>query len=187
MARLELPDFASMTAEQREVHDEAAAGLRGRAPAPLAAWIRHPELARRAQRLGELMRYGSVLPPHLSELAILVTARHWASHYEWKVHKDAALKAGLPEAVIAAIAAGATPEFADPQAGMVYTVSTALLRRHRLDDALYRAGIEVLGERGMVDLVGVLGYYGLVSMTLNCFEIGLPDAFQADLAAAEEN
>ena len=182
MARLELPDAASMSAEQRDVHDEAAAGLRGRAPAPLTAWIRHPELARRAQRLGELMRYGSALPPHLSELAILVTARHWTSHYEWKIHKEAALKAGLAASAIAAIAADTTPEFDDEKATIVYQVSTTLLRQHRLDDALYRAGIDALGERAMVDLVGVLGYYGLVSMTLNCFEIGLPDAFQPELA-----
>ncbi len=181
MARLTLPALDDMTAEERAVHDEAASGKRGHAPAPLTAWIRNPEFARRAQKLGELLRYETALEPRLSELAILVTARHWTAHYEWKAHKPAALKGGLSPEIIAAIAAGRPPAFAQEDERIVFDISTSLLQHHGVPDALYAEGVRVLGERGLVDLVGVLGYYAMVSMTLNTFEIGLPDALQPDL------
>src|ERR1700730_9287911 len=127
MARLNLPAVSEMTPEQRMVHDEAAGGRRGHAPAPLAAWIRNPELARRAQRLGELLRYETSLSPRLSELAILVTARHWTSHYEWKAHKQAAMNAGLPERTIASIASRQVPSFETETERVVYDISIALL------------------------------------------------------------
>jgi 4-carboxymuconolactone decarboxylase len=181
MARMSLPALDRMTPEQRSVHDEAAGGLRGHAPAQLAAWICNPEFARRAQKLGELLRYQTSLPPRLSELAILVTARHWSAHYEWKVHRQAALNAGLPEAAIAAIAAGTIPTFESEAEQVAFAVSTSLLTTHAVPDLLYQDAMRVLGETGLVDLIGVLGYYGLVSMTLNTFEIGLPDNLQAEL------
>ena len=127
MARLNLPTVSDMTAEQRTVHEEAARGRQGRAPAPLAAWIRNPELARRAQGLGELLRYETSLSPRLTELAILVTARHWTSHYEWKAHKQAALNAGLPEETIASIATRKVPSFETEAERVVYEISSALL------------------------------------------------------------
>src|SRR3954454_13358822 len=92
MARLELPTAAAMSPEQKAACAEAVAGPRGRVPAPMIAWLRNPELARRGQRLGELLRYQTTLEPRLSELAILVTARHWTSHYEWTAHKREGLK-----------------------------------------------------------------------------------------------
>src|SRR3712207_3109098 len=109
MARIELTPEAERTPEQRAVCDEAVSGLRGRIPAPMIAWLRNPELARRGQRLGELLRYETTLEPRLSELAILVTARHWSSHYEWAAHKREGLKAGMDPAAIAAIAARRPP------------------------------------------------------------------------------
>ena len=84
MARIQLTPLAEMTPEQRSVYDEAASGLRGHAPAPMTAWLQNAELARRAQKLGELVRYQTSLPPRLSELAILMVARHWTAHFEWQ-------------------------------------------------------------------------------------------------------
>ncbi len=182
MPRMSLPEPGAMTPDQRAVHDEAAAGKRGRAPAPMLAWLANPEFARRAQSLGELLRYDTSLPPRLSELAILVTARHWTAHYEWGAHKPLALQGGLAPAIVDAIAARHTPAFTAPDERMVYTVAQSLLQTQSVPDALYAEAVLVLGERALVELVGILGYYGLVSMTLNTFEIGLPDAFQHDLA-----
>ena len=182
-ARMTLPDVATLTEAQQAVCAEAAAGKRGRPPAPFAAWLHNPELARRAQLLGELLRYDTSLPTRLSELAILVTARHWTAHYEWQVHKPAAIKGGLSEAVIDAIAARRTPAFTEADERMVFTVSQSLLQTQTVPDALYAEAVLVLGETALVELVGVLGYYALVSMTLNTFQIGLPDALQADLGA----
>jgi 4-carboxymuconolactone decarboxylase len=183
LARIKLPPLDEMTPEQRSAYDEAAGGRRGHAPAPMIAWLQNPELARRAQKLGELMRYETSLPPRLSELAILIVARHWTAHFEWQAHKKEALKAGVSPEVIASIASGKTPELATDEERMVYRIASTLLEKRAIPDALYQEGVRVLRERGIVDLVGVLGYYTLVAMTLNTFEIGLPEATQADLIA----
>jgi 4-carboxymuconolactone decarboxylase len=174
MARLEMPPEAAMTAEQVAVCAEAVAGKRGKVPAPMVAWLRNPELARRGQAVGELLRFDTTLGPQLSEMAILVCGRHWTSHHEWTAHKALALKAGLPAEIIQAIAARDTPTLPDGRHQAVYDVSTTLLATGRVPADLYARGITELGERGMVELVGLLGYYCMVSLTLNAFELGLP-------------
>jgi 4-carboxymuconolactone decarboxylase len=170
-----------MTPEQRAAHDEVVAGVRGRMPAPMRAWIHSPEMAGHAQKLGAFLRYGTSLPPTLSELAILVTARYWTSHFEWYAHKRDALKAGLDPAIIKAIAERREPPFTDPAQKAVYQYSKALHENKTVSKVLHDAVAAKLGERGVVELVGILGYYSLVSMTLNAFEIGLPENEQVEL------
>jgi 4-carboxymuconolactone decarboxylase len=172
---------AEMDDEQRRTVEEAASGKRGGAPAPLRAWLHSPVLGSRAQRLGEFLRYDTTLQPSLSELAILVTARFWTSHYEWHAHKQEALKAGIAESVIEAIANRAVPALADLKARVVYDYARTLLETGRIPDALHTAAVKRLGEQGAVELVGIIGYYSLVAMTLNAFEIGLPDGETPEL------
>jgi 4-carboxymuconolactone decarboxylase len=171
-----------MSPAQRRVADAAASGKRGRIPAPLRAWLHSPEFGDRAQRLGEFLRYDTSLGPALSELAILVTARFWTSHYEWYAHKREALKAGMDPAVIDAIARRQVPAFADGKARAVYDYAVALHERHGVPDAVHAAAQDALGEAGVVELVGLLGYYTLVAMTLNAFAIGLPEGERPELA-----
>jgi 4-carboxymuconolactone decarboxylase len=171
-----------MTEAQGRVADEAVAGKRGRIPAPLRAWIHSPELGARAQRLGEFCRYDTTLGPRLSELAILVVARFHTAHYEWFAHKREALKAGLDPAIVADIAARRTPDLAKPRERAVYDYVSSLLVTHRVPDDVHAAAVRALGEAGVVELVGVVGYYILVALTLNAFEIGLPDSETSDLA-----
>ena len=163
-----------LDATQRDVVAEAVAGKRGRIPGPLRIWIRSPELGRHAQRLGAFLRYDTTLGTRLSELAILVTARIWTAHYEWFAHKREALKAGLDPAIIEAIAARQIPNFTDPAAQAVYDYSLALHETHHVSPAHHAAAVAALGERGVVELVGLLGYYTLVAMTLNAFDVELP-------------
>jgi 4-carboxymuconolactone decarboxylase len=163
-----------MSVAQQAVAAEAASGKRGRVPAPLRAWLHSPELGRRAQKLGEFIRYDTSLPPQLSELAILVTARHWTSHYEWYAHKRDALKAGIDPGIIEMIARREEPGFPDPRAKLVHDYVKTVLATSRVPDALHAAALELLGEQGVVELVGIVGYYSLVALTLNAFEIGLP-------------
>lgn len=160
---------------QRRVYNETIGGRRGRIPAPMQAWIRSPELARRAQHLGEFTRYQTVLAPRLSELAILVTARYWDSQYEWHIHAQEALKAGLDPAILRDISIRRQPDFVDSAEAVVYAFSLALHQTRQIPESVYRQAVAVLGEQGVVDLVGILGYYTLVSMTLNAFDIGVPD------------
>ena len=170
-----------MDEAQRQVADEAIAGKRGRMPGPLRVWIHSPELGRHAQRLGEFLRYSTTLGPRLSELAILVTARVWTAHYEWYAHKREALKAGLEPEIVEAIAKRQVPRFPDPKAQAVYDYATALQHTHHVPQDVHEAAVAAIGERGVVELVGLLGYYTLVAMTLNAAEFPLPDGEAIEL------
>jgi 4-carboxymuconolactone decarboxylase len=170
-----------MTVAQRRVAQSAVSGKRGHIPAPLRAWLHSPEMGDRAQLLGAFLRYETSLGPALSELAILVTARFWTSHYEWYAHKSEALKAGVSPAVVDAIAQRQMPTLDDPKARAVYDYAMALHISHRVPQAVHDAAMRALGETGVVELVGLLGYYTLVSMTLNAFEIGVPEGEALEL------
>jgi len=172
-----LPDlrYDEMTAEQRRVHDEIAAGPRGKVEGPLKVWLHSPRLADPAQKLGAFARFKSSLPPELSELAILVTGWHWRANFEWYAHARLARAAGIPAPVIETIRTGAEPELADPKARAVYAVARELHATRALSDATYAEAEAALGREGLVDLVGILGYYTLVSMTLNVFDVPTPD------------
>lgn len=180
--RLKLLTPAEMNADQKQIHDEAVAGKRGSAPAPMLAWLNSPEMARHATRLGEVLRFNTMFPPKLSEIAILVTARHFTAHYEWYAHKRLALKGGLDPKIIDDIRDRRTPDFDDPVARMIYDVARSLHEGHGLSQPLYDAAIKLLGERGLVEIIGLCGYYTMVSLTLNTFEFGLPDGQVSELA-----
>ena len=183
MTRLHLPDESDLSSEQSVVISEVVAGLRGKVPAPMIAWLRNPEFARRALSLGELLRFETSLSPPLSELAILVCGRHWTSHHEWTAHKNIALAVGVNPKIIDDIAAGHQPQFEVRAEEIVYQVSSTLLSTGKIPNALYQKGLETMGEKGLVELVGILGYYSLVALTLNAFEIGLPENFAPELAS----
>src|SRR5216683_1562481 len=127
--RLKLLSPGEMSEDQKQTYDESIAGKRGAPPPPMMAWLNSPEMARHATRLGGFLRFDTLFPAKLSEIAILVTARHWTSHYEWYAHKRLALKAGT-----------------DPK------------------------------------IIGLCGYYTMVSMTLNTFEFDLPEGEVSELA-----
>jgi 4-carboxymuconolactone decarboxylase len=171
MARVKIRTREEMSEEQRRVYDETVAGRRGRVPAPLVAWLESPVLADRAQKLGEFVRYETSLLPRLSELAILVVARYWTAQFEWTAHKAEALKAGLDPAVIDDIANHRAPKFKHADEPVVYDFCMALVQTHFVSHELYQNAVVTLGPKGVVELVGILGYYTLISMTLNTFEI----------------
>jgi 4-carboxymuconolactone decarboxylase len=173
--RLKLISPGEMNPDQKATYDEAVAGKRGAAPAPMLAWLNSPEMARHATRLGEVLRFNTMFPPKLSEIAILVTARHFTAHYEWWAHKRLALRGGLDVAIIDAIRDRRSPQFDDPKAQMIYDVAKSLHEGHGLSRSLYEEAVKLLTERGLIEIIGLCGYYTLVSLTLNTFEFGLPD------------
>lgn len=178
MQRIPELDPDTLSDDQKRVYDEIASGPRGGVRGPLAVWLRRPGLADRAQALGRYCRYDSSLSPRLSELAILTTARIWDAAYEWAAHVPHAQKAGLPGAVIDALENDREPPFETEEEAVVYEVTRRLNLDRRLSDRLYQRAEQVLGLERLVDLVGVLGYYSLISMTLNAFEIEVPAQFR---------
>jgi 4-carboxymuconolactone decarboxylase len=186
MSRIAMIDSDEMSDDQKAACDEAVAGLRGTIPTPMIAWIRNPELARRAQRLGELLRYQTLLGPRLSELAILVCARHWTSHVEWTAHKREALKAGVKLEIVESVGRRRRPVFEAQDEAIVFDVSASLLARGEIRQDLYRTALDRLGERRLVELVALVGYYSLVALTLNAFELGLPEKLAPELLEASE-
>lgn len=171
MSRLNPPEPENYSSKQQDVHNAITSGPRGRVAGPLGIWLWQPELAQRAQELGQYCRYDSSLPKRLSELAILVTGRYWGSEFEWQHHKPIALDAGLDGQIIEAIRKGETPSFVNKDEQCVYDVATSLYAQKAIPDALYKTAIETLGRETLVDLVGVLGYYAFISMTINVFEV----------------
>lgn len=169
--RLDAPDPARYDARQKEIHEAIASGPRGGVRGPLAVWLHRPELAAAAQTLGRYCRYNTLLEPRHSELAILVTGRIFCSEYEWQAHKSIALKAGVEADIVEAIRRNLRPDFADEKDAVVYDVARAVHEERNLDDALYARAVSVLGEPALVDLIGLLSYYTLISLTINVFRV----------------
>ncbi|MGF6776805.1 carboxymuconolactone decarboxylase family protein [Paraburkholderia sp. GAS334] len=166
-----LPDFdpSRATPEQKAVLDEILSGPRGNLNGPFLGWIHSPELAQHAQRLGAFCRYQTGLSLRLSELAILVTAQRWQAQAEWYIHYPIALKAGLPEPVAEMIRQGQRPAFDDPDDALIFDFANELYDAKRVSDATYAKAVERFGHEVTINLVGLLGYYALVAMTLNVF------------------
>ena len=165
----------TLSAEQRRVAQAIAAGPRGVVQGPLLAWLHSPELADRAQALGAFCRYGTSLPPRLSELAIITVGAYWRAGFEWHVHAPLAIAAGIEPAAVEAIRIGATPDFAQADEAAVWRFTHQLLHDRQVDDDAYQAAQAALGPSAVVELVGIVGYYGLISMTINAFHVPLPE------------
>ncbi|MEZ5931966.1 MAG: carboxymuconolactone decarboxylase family protein [Alphaproteobacteria bacterium] len=183
--RLTPPDPKRYSERQQEVHEAIASGPRGGVRGPLAIWLHRPELAAAAQALGRYCRYDTLLEPRLSELAILVTARVFGSEYEWHAHKPIALKAGLSEAVVEAIRAGKTPPFERRDEALVHAFAEAAHRGRNVSEALYDEAVAMLGAEAVVDLVGLLGYYTLISLTINIFGVSPPAGCARELSGED--
>ncbi len=179
--RLAPLDPSGLTADQRPIYDAIVNGPRGRVEGPLKVWLTSPELADKAQQLGAFCRFRTSLEPRLSELAILVTGRVWTAQFEWSVHKPIALAAGVSEAVVEALRTRRTPPFEHQDERVVHDFADTLHRDRKIPDELYAEAVEVLGERGVVDLVGLLGYYTLISMTITAFNVPLEGGAEPEL------
>jgi 4-carboxymuconolactone decarboxylase len=177
-------ELEALDSRQRAVYDAILAGPRGVVEGPLRIWLLSPDLAIKAQELGAFCRYRTSLPPVLSELAILVMGSFWRAGFEWHVHAPIAAEAGLDLRAIAAIRSGAPPVLEGAQLA-VYRFAHALLATHEIDDATYDAALAAVGRQGVVELVGILGYYGLISMTIKAFRIPSPEGADDPFSRAD--
>lgn len=183
--RFRLIPLDEMTPAQRAVANDIRSGPRASTGSsatasattigsPFNVWLRSPELADHLQKLGTHIRFKSSLPPRLNEFAILVTARHWTSQYEWVAHHRLALQGGLNPQVAEDLAQGKRPANMQADEAIVYDFSREMHINHQVSDATFKAAVEKFGEQCVMDLIAVNGYYVLVSMTLNVDRTPVP-------------
>ncbi|HEX3709010.1 MAG TPA: carboxymuconolactone decarboxylase family protein [Pseudolabrys sp.] len=184
--RLAILDDQRMNDAQRALMSAMRAGPRGQSltpRGPFAAWLHAPQFGGLVQQLGAHCRYQTALPARLSEFAILCTARQWRAQYEWFAHEPMAEKAGVKPKTIADVRAGRAPKSAPADERAIYAFVQELYKAKRVSDRTYKRVQAILGDAPTVELVGILGYYVLVAMTLNVFRM-MPPA-DAKLAFAE--
>jgi 4-carboxymuconolactone decarboxylase len=195
-ARFPVLTPARLTPAQRRLARSLLAGRRGDGEAgpeavqrllrrgPFNAWMRSPELGEYLQKAGEYIRFKTSLPKRVNELAILITARHWTSQFEWYAHRLLALKAGLGEKLIDELARNRRPQRMRADETAVYDFCTQLHRRKNVSDAAYRRVVALFGEQGAMDLIAASGYYTVVSMTLNVARVPVPPGEKTPLKPA---
>lgn len=174
--RLPAIDMAKLTTDQRALVEAIQAGPRGRFSndGPFAVYLHAPKFGQLAQQLGAHMRFGTSLPSRLSELAILFTAQYWKAQYEWAAHAVIAAKQGVKDATIRDLQAGRAPKLAPRDEMAIYTFAKELYSMRRVSDSAYTRVHKLIGDAGMVELIGILGYYATVSMVLNVFRMPAP-------------
>lgn len=177
MARIDPIPFDRMTVEQRLINDEISS-IRSHGPAaggPFGLWLRTPELADRANKFGTFVRTETTVPRRLSELAIMIIARHWTAHYEWSAHEGHVLKAGLERNILEEIRERRRPEFSNQDEALVYDLTLELQIDRALSDATYARAVEMLGEQTVLDLVTIIGFYTMLAIVLAAFRVDIPD------------
>ena len=176
---------SAMSEAQLNAVREVASGPRGRLDpdGPSALLLRSPELMSRTQKVGEYLRFNSSLPRRLNEFAILITARQWNAQLEWFVHQPLAVKAGLAPAVAADLAQGKRPTGMTDDEEIVYQFCKELHETKTVSDPIFKAAVDKFGERGVIDLIGLTGYYTMLAMVLNVAKQPLPNGAPPPLPA----
>jgi len=176
MSQDRLPPIApdAFNEAQKQAAAEFAEGRGYAVRGPFAVMMRSPEVMLRAKAMGDYLRFRSVLPPALNEFAILITARQWTQHYEWQAHVPHARKAGLKDEIIAAVAEGRRPAAMSAEEAAIYEFSTELHVNKGVSDATFAKVQAAFGEQGVIDLVGVNGYYTFNAMMMNVARTPIP-------------
>ena len=149
---------------------------------PFVPLLRSPEVMSRARAMGDYLRYKSSLPPRLSEFVILLTARRWTQQYEWNAHQPLALQGGLRAGIVEAIADGRRPDAMAGDEDAVYTLWDEVQRTQGASDATYARAVGAVGEQGVIDVLGITGYYTMLAMVMNTARTPLPAGVKPPLA-----
>ncbi|MFU8816690.1 MAG: carboxymuconolactone decarboxylase family protein [Pseudomonadales bacterium] len=181
MSRLDPLDVDALNPQQQAVLDAMQSGPRAARhgklglTGPFGVWVRSPTLGNAAQAFGAVVRFQSQLPENVKEVAICTVGAHYRAKFEFAAHGRLAMEAGVAEPVVDAIREGRAPAFADAEEALAWELASALLRDHRLSDLLYARARECWSESDLIELVTIVGYYCQVSLTLNAFEVPLPE------------
>ena len=163
-----------LTDAQKKAVEEFRAARNAGVSGPFAAMLRSPEVMNRARAMGDYLRFKSVLPPRLSEFAILIASREWTQNYEWDAHYTLAMQAGLNPDIAAALAEGRRPARMAEDEEILYNLCTELHHTKAVSDATYQRAVAKFGEQGVIDAIGIQGYYTLLAMVMNTARTPLP-------------
>ena len=177
-----IPDD-KLTPAQKQAAAALAAGPRGEVKGPFVALLRSPDFMDRVQRVGEYVRFRCPFDKRINELAAAITARHWTQQFEWWAHARQAIEAGLKPAIAEAIAEGRRPTGMAADEEIVYDFLTELLVNKGVCDATYERALKQFGEPGVIDLIGISGYYGLLAMVMNVARTAVPEGNPLPLTA----
>lgn len=179
-----MPPIAAdkLTEPQKTAVDEFKAARGADISGPFVPLLRSPEVMTRARAMGDYLRFKSSLPPRLSEFVILLTARRWTQQYEWNAHEPLARRAGLKPDIVSAIADGRRPPAMAEDEDVLYTFCDELQRNQSVSDATYARAVAAFGEAGVIDALGISGYYTMLAMVLNTARTPLPDGARPALA-----
>jgi len=172
-----------LTEAQKKAIEEFKAARSADISGPFVAMLRSPEVMSRARAMGDYLRFRSSLPPRLSELVILLTARRWTQQYEWNAHAPLAVKGGLDPAIVNAIALGRRPERMAEDEDIIYSLFDEIQRHQAVSDATYGRAVGKFGEQGVIDVMGIAGYYTMLAMVMNTTRTPLPPGVAPPLAA----
>ncbi len=171
-----------LTDAQKKAIDEFKAARSVDISGPFVPMLRSPEVMSRARALGDYLRFKSSLPPRLSEFVILMTARRWTQQYEWHAHQPLALQGGLRAEIVKAIADGRRPDAMAEDEDAVYTLWEEVQRTQSVSDATYARAVGKVGEQGVIDVLGITGYYTMLAIVMNTARTPLPDGVKPPLA-----
>jgi 4-carboxymuconolactone decarboxylase len=177
--------FEELTPEQKTMVEHLLTGERRGLGGPFNVLLRSPEMGDTAQQFGAQTRFHSALSRQVAETVIIMTARYWTAQFEWNAHKAAALQAGLNPAIAEAIGAGKRPTGMTPELEAAYNFIDELLTTHQVSDATFQTAKDKFGEKGIVDMMALSGWYSIVSMALNVDRYPLPNGVKPDLKPLE--
>jgi 4-carboxymuconolactone decarboxylase len=169
-------------AQKKAIAEFKAARSGAEISGPFVPMLRSPEVMSRARAMGDYLRYKSSLPPRLSEFVILLTARRWTQQYEWHAHQPLAIQGGLRADVVKAIAEGRRPDGLADDEDAVYTLWDEIQRNQSVSDAAYARAVGKIGENGVIDVLGITGYYTMLAMVMNTARTPLPEGVKPELA-----
>jgi len=178
-----IPENQMTAAQQDAVEEFKTARDTTRFGGPFVPLLRSPEMLSRARNVGDYVRFNSVLPPRLSEFVILITARHWTQQYEWTAHAPIAERAGLRLEIINAVSDGRRPDQMADDEATVYDFCMELLRTHGVSDLTYARAVSLFEENGIIDTIGIMGYYSMLAMVMNTARTPLADGVPPPLRA----
>tara|TARA_B100000579_G_scaffold233477_1_gene191393 strand:+ start:540 stop:1115 length:576 start_codon:yes stop_codon:yes gene_type:complete len=175
MNRIEDWSVEELNEQQLEIYNDILNGPRGCVVGPIKVWLNNPKFAQLGQKMGKYARYESSLSPILSELVIIITGRFWSAKFEWEQHAPLAIKHGLKKEYVEKIANGERPIFEDYKQQVVYDFVAEVNINKKVSDVTYKKAYNLLGKNSIIDIVAICGYYHLISITLNVFEIPAED------------